>query len=312
MMSSRDGVNCIGIVISVESIPFSGNTFRVSHRRRDMLRATLTTGAIFCLCGFVIAAPPGSPYLETGESFPTQFQQDFRNPEFDDSTMKALGPPELLKPGSDGLTVSIAVGVLEDVERIGVSYPLPLGGDADVRATVELLSFPHPDEGYGTGIILALEDGVDRGATLQFLGGDDGNRNYTAHHFVKDAEGNYDHKVESFPTEASRAVLRLRREGSTLRYLVSENDGLTFYELASIEFTDRPLKVVQLYGQRGGKPNALNARLIDFSMASPQVTLRSETVATQPETLWHWWVVTGAVAILVILAGAVLFRRRSP
>ncbi len=275
------------------------------------MRTPYFTAAILCLCQSLLAAPPGTPFSEPAEPFPTQFKQDFRRSSFDDSTLKAIGPPELLQPTRDGLAIGIAQGVSEDVERIGVSYPLPLKGDADVRATVELLSFPQPAEGYGTGVILAFEDGIERGATLQFLGGDGGDRSYVAHHFTKDAEGNYDHQVDSFPAGSSKAVLRLRREGSTLRYLVSEDDGATFNELKSIEFTAQPITVVQLYGQRGGKPNALNARFIEASIATPQVTRRSEVASPQPERSWFWWIVAGVAVIALGIVSAVLLRRRS-
>ena len=276
------------------------------------MRTHFFAAPIFCLCGIVSAAPPGTLFVEPAEAYPTQFKQDLRRLEFDDSTLKPVGAPELLRPTMDGLVVSIGQGVSEDVERMGVEYPLPLKGDGDARTTVELLSYPPPSEGYGTGVILAFEDGVDRGATLQFLGSRDGKtRNYTAHHFVKDAEGHYDHQVTSFPTTASRAVLRLRREGSMLRYLVSEDDGVTFYELKTIEFTDRPVKVVQVYGQRGGKPNALQAQLIDFAVASPEVTLRSETVASPPKASWFWWIVAGIALSFAMVVGIFVLRRRS-
>lgn len=275
------------------------------------MRTFALAAALLCLCQSLFAVPPGSPFLEPAEPYPTQFEQSFLRSKIDDSTLKIVGSKEFLRPTLEGLVISIGQGVSEEVERIGVEYPLPMKGDGDVRATVELLSFPRPSEGYGTGVILAFEDGVDRGGTLQFLGGDGGNRTYTAHHFTKDADGNYDHQVTSFPTAASRAVLRLRREGARLTYLVSEDDGATFNELKSIEFTDRPLKMVQLYGQRGGKPNALNARLIDVSIASPQVTLRSETVAPQPEPSWFLWIAAGSIVVIAFIAGAFVLWRRS-
>jgi len=276
------------------------------------MRTLFFAAAILSFYLALPAAPPGAPFLEPAEPFPTQFQQSFLRPQLDDSTLKPVGPKELFRPTAEGLVIKIDEGVSPDVERMGLEYPLPLKADGDVRTTVELLSFPPPGEGYGTGVILAFEDGVDRGGTLQFLGSSDsGNRTFTAHHFTKDANGNYDHQVTSFPTNASRAVLRLRRQGSTLSYLVSEDDGATFHELTSIEFTDRPLKTVQVYGQRGGKPNALHARLIDFAIASPEVTLRSETIAQQPQSSWSWWIIPGAVLILATIVGVFVAWRRS-
>jgi hypothetical protein len=275
------------------------------------MRTPFAAVAMLLLCRSLAAAPPGTPFLEPAEAFQTQFAQDFRRSKIDDSTLKTIGPKELSQPSVEGLKISVVADVLPDVERIGVAYPLPLTGDAEVRATVELLSFPLADEGYGTGVVLAVEDGVEHGGTLQFLAGDGSRPTYTAHHFTKDAEGKYDHHVTSFAAGSSEAVLRLRREGATLHYLVSEDDGLTFNELTSIEFTDRPLKVVQLYGQRGGKPNALAARLLEFSTASPQVTLRSQMAEPPPPKSWFWWIVAAAGAVVVAIASIFWRRQRA-
>lgn len=229
-----------------------------------------------------------------------EYRADFRDGRFDKRVLKTTGPAKYLEPSDDGLHITIPDE--PDAENSGVQFPMHLVGDCTLQATIEIVEIPQPDSGYGTGVALLLEDGIDHGASLQRIRTTEGGEVYIAHNFVIDAQGEYQHEGQAFPAGSPHAILRMKREKKSLIYEVSEDNGKSYQELRRIDFSDRPLRAVQVYGQTGGEPNAVTVVLKDLQVSADSMVRTGQTPTETREIVW-WQVVALIMIVIVAVVG---------
>src|SRR5262249_24402999 len=73
-----------------------------------------------------------------------------------------------------------------------------------------------------------------------------------------------DRKFHQVPTQARVGQLRLRREGSTLRYLVAEGLGEDFHEIFQQDFGKEDVEIVRFIVNNHNCPVGVDARLVDL------------------------------------------------
>ncbi len=196
-----------------------------------------------------------------------EFSESFTGSHYNQAAFGVVGNGKCLVPEDAGLRITISP---PDTENSGLRLPQQLIGDFVITASVSMVEVSKPTSGHGTGITILLEDGVNRGASLQRVVMTDGRQVYVTHNYVV-TEGKHDHKADIKVTEATSAILQLERKGATLNYRVSEDAGKSFVELHSVNFTTNSIAVTQIYGQTGGAANPLSVRLESLTVKADEL-----------------------------------------
>ncbi|MEJ7595688.1 MAG: DUF1583 domain-containing protein [Planctomycetaceae bacterium] len=233
-----------------------------------------------------------------------QFSESFTGSHYNQAAFGVVGNAKCLVPEDAGLRITISP---PDTENAGLRLPQQLIGDFVITASVSLLEVPKPAGGHGTGMTILLEDGIDRGASLQRVVMTDGRQVYVTHNYVV-TDGKHEHKADIKTTTATSAVLQLERKGATLIYRVSEDAGKSFVELHSVNFTLNPIPMTQIYGQTGGAANPLSVRLESLTVEADELVRPGQKSKIQDR---------GKLLIIIVISLAVLttaillIRRRS-
>ena len=236
-----------------------------------------------------------------------EFTQDFRNEQFNEANLRIAGSQNLLFREPEGIRVTIKKGSGESANT-GVAFALQLAGDCRLQASVGLIDVPTPKGGYGTGVALLFEDGGPNGASFQNVVMPDGKHLYIAHKFKRSAEGEYKHEVKTFPATGTEAILAMERRGSQLKYIVSEDAGASFRELASYIYTADPLRISQAYAQVGGEPADVNIRITEFKVTAEKFLRPGEQAPKKPSSIQ--WLVVGLFIGLPVIGGIIWSVRR--
>ncbi|MFH1269358.1 MAG: DUF1583 domain-containing protein, partial [Planctomycetota bacterium] len=151
-------------------------------------------------------------------------------------------------------------------------------GDFEITAAFTILDLPRPEQGFGAGQRISIEDSRGERAAVQRLNREREGHVFVAYHSPIRENGTREHLVEMIETGATSGWLRLEREGTTLRYLAAEAGGDHFTTFYESEFPDDVAKL-QLIVQTGGSPTG-----VDVVWTSLDV--RAEELAGGPLAEW--------------------------
>lgn len=120
---------------------------------------------------------------------------------------------------------------------------------------------------------------------------------------VRDADKR-DHKTNTFPTTTKAGQVRIQRIGTVLHYLVADDSGTTFRELAEEEFVSDEC-TVRLVANTGSGP-AVDARLVDLRIRADHLPI----TATGSARPWVWTrrLLLALLGVAVVGAGIAGFR----
>lgn len=212
------------------------------------------------------------------------------------------------KQGPDGLRINLENG-RKATAPVGMTPTFGLRGDFEITLTYELLNVADTESGFGAGINLWIGTAGSREDEASV--GRFARNNQSVHVATKAAkneQGKMVTKSFTFPTEAKKGKLRLEREGTTLRYSVSEEDGTDFTEVHKIaDFTRADVRSVRVAGNTGRLPLALDFRITEFSIRGDQFI---DPDAATAEATWWKWIGVNAVGLVLLLGIAVWFFRR--
>lgn len=202
-----------------------------------------------------------------GQAPERSFTHDFRrsNPLPDQLTLAGRDQLVEITPEEGGLRIRIEANRGKD--GAGVETRFPLRGDFEITAAYEILAADRPTRGYGVGVNLSISpaDWKSKRAALA--------RYWT----IKSGSGFQAMFVDRTGPEpinpslwvASDTVkgqLRLRREGTTLHYLVNEDLGQPFREIAQFDYGVDDIDMFRFVANPGNSPAAVDVRLLELQM----------------------------------------------
>lgn len=197
----------------------------------------------------------------------TDFAYNFRSgvlPSPDRMALAGVDKTVEVTPEEGGLRIKILGN--RTLDGVGMETKFPLTGDFEITASYEILSAEPPTKGYGVGVNLAImpADWQHKMATLF--------RNWTVENGsifqtrIKLTEPMPLDEYHWEPTETLKGQLRLRREGTSLSYLVNEGLGQPFREINRVEYGTDNIDRVRLVANTGRGPGKLDVRLLDVQM----------------------------------------------
>ncbi len=237
-----------------------------------------------------------------------EFYQDFRGGTPVHPIVRLFGPDlnRVMAREPLGLHIRVAAD-REDFGPVGVSPKFHVSGDFEITAGFQVIS---ADPGYfGAGVNLRVMVGnpLRTAADLaRYHWVDEGDVFFT--HVVRvESEKQRDHDSDLFPTTARFGRLRLKRVGSTLHFLVAEEQQETFRELAQKPFVaDDCIVRFVCYT---GKGRGADVRLVDLRIRAERLP-----VTTAPERrrlgLVAWLLIALVYLATVCAAGYFVYRRR--
>jgi len=150
----------------------------------------------------------------------------------------------------EGLRFTIPEG--GEIGYCGVAPKIVVKGDFQITAGFTIRDLPRPKQGYGAGLKIHIEDSRKDQAAIQRL-----NRQREGHVFLAyrgelQRDGTREHLVANRKTEATSGWLRLRRDGTTLRYLVAEAGSDHFTQICESEYPADDVVTLHFAVQTGG------------------------------------------------------------
>ncbi|MFH1922486.1 MAG: DUF1583 domain-containing protein, partial [Planctomycetota bacterium] len=130
-------------------------------------------------------------------------------------------------------------------------------GDFEITAGFTILDLPRPEQGFGAGQRISIEDSRGERAAVQRLNREREGHVFVAYHGPIQEDGTREHIVEMVATGGNSGWLRLKREGSTLSYLAAEAGSDHFTRFYESEFPNDVAKL-QLVVQTGGSPTGVD------------------------------------------------------
>ena len=245
-----------------------------------------------------------------------EFHHDFRGrPVPAELTLFPIESP-FSKEEAEGLRITLPRD-RKYLAPVGVRTNLPVQGNFEITATVQILEAETPTQGFGVGVTVYVQKAPprDEGATLcRFVRAQGKQILFWDRSIVRpDEETKFD--GGSSPCTATEFRLRLKRTGTTLRYQWAP--GTTgddaFQEIHKLDFGADDLKLVELRCTTGGQPCKLDARILDLRIRSKEAAdadSAPEPVAAPPSKYRRlWWLVGGSAGIVGLWLVLLLSRR---
>jgi Protein of unknown function (DUF1583) len=190
---------------------------------------------------------------------------DFRGGQFRETVLNLSGPNarKYITPEVEGLRITIPL-VEEPLAQVGVVSKLAVLGDFEITVSYEILyAAPPTKNSYGVGVnlIIATDTPVKDSATIARRTHPAKGNVYATNRSFKNPEREDVHSVKFFPTEVSKGMLRLVREGSTLTFCAKEPEDHTFRELRRVTFVDQPIANVRVTADPGKSLGELDVRI---------------------------------------------------
>ncbi len=152
--------------------------------------------------------------------------------------------------------------------QTGVSSKFQLTGDFEVSVTYELIAMTPPTKGYGVTCGISVDSDGPAGDVYLTRGYREKKRNgYVVTTAKPKSGGGTDYKNEDIPSTSQKGKLVLRRTGSTLICLVSDDpEDENPRPIRKIPFTKEPIKQIRIYADNGGSEGVLDARIADIKI----------------------------------------------
>lgn len=242
------------------------------------------------------------PEAENPAGTPNETYQDFRGRPLP-AVISFFGgvTEEDVRVEPEGLRVTL-MRDRRNLRAGGLSLSVRLRGDAEITATVEILNADPPTEGFGSGVILAINQVARVGIVVRPMG----EKLVRWDRFKVD--GKRGMVSSSVPREAQVGKLRLKRTGTTLSFQWAPGaTGVNFDEIHRCEFGTEEITLIRLIAETNQQPCGLDARFIDLRIKEPD-TPASE-VARPSRSIWWIGGIVGT-GLLCSLGVCFLWWRR--
>jgi hypothetical protein len=248
------------------------------------------------------------------------FHQDFRNQPLA-GVLRLLNDPTgaLCRTEPTGLRVAVPKSLIyASGDGVGIQALVPLHGDFEVIATIELLDVETPRSGAGAGVALYLPTVAGAGALLGRVVDMNG-RHVILCGRHSPALAKKDPTWERHATFCAddKLSLRLRRTGPTLSYQFAPGtEGTDYHELQRLDFGGDDIKHVRFSAINNRTHCALDVRLIDLHIRSGAGIVEPAGVALSSNGTRRWHLSITLLGCAAVLAAAWLFwvlaRRKKP
>lgn len=211
---------------------------------------------------------------------------------------------------AQGILLKLPTGK-EGRPQVGVQSKFWIENDFVVTADYEIISTSVPSTGYGSGVILKLEQESSRHQRIMVSRFRHHKRGdvFSSNFATDEGRGVNDEKF-SKATSASGS-LRVERQGKIYRVLVKDGDS-EFVLIRTMESEAASVKKVSFLADTGGAPEVLEVRLKKLTVSS-DTTKRSRFVPKKTSSLASTvrMIVTGMI-LLAGLAWLIVSRRSRP
>ena len=192
-----------------------------------------------------------------------------------------------------------------EINYYAVSPRIVVKGDFEITAGFTILHLPQPNEGFGAGLRIAIEDPQGERAALQRLHREREGHVCASYRARRKEDDTYDHSVRMSPVSEPGAMsgrLRLRREGSKIKYQVAEADSEQFLQIHEEEFPADDVADIRLAVQTGGASTAVDVVWTHLDVCAEELV----RTYLPPERPKIWRVLTAGCLALLVLAGICL------
>jgi hypothetical protein len=214
----------------------------------------------------VIRPRPADASPSTTVQSPGRFEWDFRQG-VDERNMVIMpvgSPHQVCEATSQGFRCTLPPG-FAPVRFCGLKLNFDLRGDFEITARYRILSLPVGEPRSHPGVKLTVRDAEEEVAMVERQHVYRRGEVLTASHFFKQ-DGKRRRNGRSTPTTATSGRLRLRRSGTTLRFLAAAGDSEEFVELWTTEFSPNDVARVDLAAQTGGAPTGIDMVWTDLDI----------------------------------------------
>lgn len=177
-----------------------------------------------------------------------------------------LGPH--CNPEPAGLRVTIPENA--DTPYNAYDTKIVVKGDFEITAGFTLLDVPRPEEGFGAGQGISIEDSRGERAAVQRTHRQHEGHVFVAYHSPAPKGDKREHIVQLADTEGDSGWLRLRREGTTLSYLAAQRDSDHFTQLYESEFPNDVARL-RLVVQTGGSSKPVDVIWTDLDVQAEEL-----------------------------------------
>ena len=204
---------------------------------------------------------------------------------------------EWIREDPAGLRITLPAG-RKNFWSGGLSLPVSVPGDFEITTTFEILQAEVPPDGYGSGVLLAVnQNEVARVGSIVLPTGEQVIRCDRLN-----VGGNRGEVGDLFPRQAKAGKLRLKRTESILHFLWAPDDrGEDFEEIYHCEFGTQEITPIRLIATTSRKPLGLDVRFIDLRIKGATAGARS---------LWLLCLAGAILGVVLLVSLAVRLLRR--
>lgn len=274
---------------------------------------------------FILSAMINSCFTLAAEADSREIHFSFLGEQFDNELLVPLGrgTVRLLHPRPEGLLFSLPAGYKLGV--VGISPRFQIHGDFEITASYEVPVWTDPETGYGMGpsLYLKMNDEKESAIMLGRL-----LRPKQKHVFSATLSTTVDskrnHDVELYGAKTNSGKLKLTREGSLLKFAVSDGEGAPFRELREVELGTTDVDLVRLGGQQSDTRTPVKVLWRELTLKAEsfpnhpdsqdkgeQYHVPSYHPAPQPESLSLYWSLLAGSVLLLLLGAIIWVKKRS-
>ncbi|MCH9724652.1 MAG: DUF1583 domain-containing protein [Planctomycetes bacterium] len=276
------------------------------------------------LCGILILSVMMNSYSTVvAQADSREHYFSFLGEQFDNELLVPLGrgTVRLLQPRPDGLLFNLPTGY--KLGALGISPRFQIHGDFEITASYEVPVWRNPEAGYGMGpsLYLKMNDEKESAIMLGRLLSPKQKHVFSATWSTTvDSKRNYD--VKLYDAKKDSGKLKLTREGSRLKFFVSDGEGVPFRELREVELGTADVALVRLGVQQSDiktpvqilwRELTLKAESFpnhpDSQAKGVQYHVPSYHPAPQPESISLYWSLL-AGSVLILLLGTVMWVKK--
>ena len=202
---------------------------------------------------------------------------DFRNGQFDQNSLVPTGFNSLygltlFKPQARGLQITIPREQARTKPAVGFVTLMKLHGDFEIRVAYDLLSAEQPDTGTGAGVNLyILAEKTLHAASLRRCATAHGDA-FRGHATFRGGRGGHLSQSKYSPAQTSTGTIGLRRRGTMLQYLVTEEGDQDPRQLLEIDFGEEDIGLIRVEVVTGGAEVAVECLCKELSLAAESAT----------------------------------------
>lgn len=194
----------------------------------------------------------------------------------------------------------------KEPKQTGLYSFFAVAGDFEISATYDWTPVVVPKDGYGVSCGIGIDTDtrtihLERGNFPSITGS-----GYRIT-WTEMENGKKVYKNDApVATKAKRGQLVLRRENKDVICLTADGTG-DLVEQRRIPFTTETVRKVRFFADPGNAPTNMDARLTKIHLRAEEITTNTPLSEAGG---WGWWITGGALLILAIAAGLVIYRMR--